>query len=86
MFLKATKVLLLGLILALTASLILSGCSRVKSSWSKVSGERVAEDDDEPKVPPEAMKEEVIIDGKKYMRSKNPYYLILPGSRNTFTP
>jgi len=76
---KPSKMLLVVLILALAASLVLSGCSRFKSSWRKVAGERVAEDDDEPKAPPEAMKEEVVIDGKKYVRSKNPYYLILPG-------
>lgn len=69
--------LTLWLFLTLTAVLLLSGCGAWKSikQWA---GYGVADDVDEPKVPPEAMQEEVVIDGKTWVRSKNPYWLTYP--------
>ncbi len=84
MFQKAINVLFLGLILALAVGLVFSGCKRVKSFGRKVAGTRAAEDDDEPQAPPEAKQDDVVIDGKKYVRSKNPYHLILPGEPEYF--
>lgn len=69
--------LTLWLFLTLTAVLLLSGCGAWKSikHWA---GYGVADDVDEPKVPPEAIQEEVVIDGKTWVRSKNPYWLTYP--------
>ena len=38
------------------------------------------DDEDEETVPPEAQQETVMIDGKPYVRSKNPYWLSVPQS------
>lgn len=69
--------LTLWLFLTLTAVLLLSGCGAWKSikQWA---GYGVADDVDEPKVPPEAIQEEVVIDGKTWVRSRNPYWLTYP--------
>jgi hypothetical protein len=67
----------LGVILGLLATLLFCGCGAWKSikQWA---GYGVADDVDEPKVPPEAVQEEVVIDGKTWVRSKNPYWLTYP--------
>ena len=38
------------------------------------------DDEDEETVPPEAKQETVMIDGKPYVRSKNPYWLSVQGA------
>ncbi len=63
----------LGLVLLLTAMLAVGGCTTVKRWVGMDKGE-----DDEEAVPPEAREEQVMIDGKPYVRSKNPYYLTYP--------
>jgi len=74
---KFTNLLTLIIVITFTASL-LTGCQTgpyevVKKwvGWDK--GE-----DDEDTVPPEAKQETVMIDGKPYVRSKNPYWLTYP--------
>jgi len=71
------RMLHLGLILTLTATPLLSGCG----AWRSVkhwAGYGAGEDVDEPKTPPEAIQEEVVIGGKTWVRSRNPYYLTYP--------
>ena len=65
-----TLMLLLGLLLLVSAVLLLGGCSKMKQ-WA---GYRTDEEAEET-VPPEAQQETVMIDGKPYVRSKNPYWL-----------
>ena len=74
------KLLSLVVILALAAVLVPVGCSKVKEKWRQVSGTRAPDADleDEAKSPPEALQEEVVIDGKTWVRSRNPYYLTFP--------
>ena len=50
--------------------MLVGGCSTVKKWAGYGSG-----DQDEETVPPEAQQETVMIDGKPYVRSKNPYWL-----------
>ncbi len=65
---------LLALIILLTfATVGLSGCASLK----KMAGFS-SEEEDEETVPPEAQQETVMIDGKPYVRSKNPYWLSYP--------
>ncbi len=73
----------LGLALVLGAALALNGCSTMKKTWSTISGSRVEDEKEEKEmaqesVPPEAQQETVMIDGKPYVRSKNPYWLTYP--------
>ncbi len=73
------KKLFLRLGLAVMAAVLVSHCG----AWQSVkrwAGYGVAEEDmeKEERVPPEAVQETVMVDGKPYVRSKNPYYLILP--------
>jgi hypothetical protein len=70
------KLLRLGLPVLLAAALAVGGCStydKVKQWAGYGSG-----DEDEETVPPEAKQETVMIDGKPYVRSKNPYWLTEP--------
>ena len=67
---KFTLMLRLGLLLLVSAALLSGGCTTVK----KWAGYRT-DDEDEETVPPEAQQETVMIDGKPYVRSKNPYWL-----------
>lgn len=64
-----------GLALTLIATISL-GCGAWKSvkDWAGYPGV----DDEEETVPPEAVQETVMIDGKPYVRSKNPYWLTYP--------
>jgi hypothetical protein len=69
----------LSLIIFLASALLLNGCG----TWGSVkrwAGYGTGEEDaaKEEQVPPEAQQETVMVDGKPYVRSKNPYYLILP--------
>jgi hypothetical protein len=63
----------LVILLIISAAVVLNGCGTMKKwvGWDK--GE-----EDEEVVPAEAMEETVMIDGKPYMRSKNPYWLTYP--------
>ncbi len=78
---QVKRLLSLLVILSLAAVLAPIGCSGVKEKWRKVAGTRAPDADleEEAKTPPEAMKEEVVIDGKTWVRSRNPYYLLMPG-------
>ena len=62
-----------GLLVLVFASL-LGGCTTVKQ-WA---GYSTGDDEDEELVPPEAQSETVMIDGKPYIRSKNPYWITYP--------
>lgn len=64
-----------GLILALAVVMLVSGCTTMKKWVGMEKG-----DDDEDVAPPEAKEEQVVIDNKTYVRSKNPYYLTYPGA------
>jgi len=80
MALKEKKLLVFLLILVLAAGMVLAGCSAAKRTWRSVSGTRAPDPDleAETKAPPESVEEEVVIDGKTWVRSKNPYYLTMP--------
>jgi hypothetical protein len=65
-----TLMLRLGLLLLVSAVLLAGGCTKVKQ-WA---GYGTAEEGEET-VPPEAQTETVMIDGKPYVRSKNPYWM-----------
>jgi len=73
---RFNPLLRLGLALTLLALPLLGGCGGWKSvkEWA---GYPATEDDTET-VPPEAEQDEVMIDGKPYVRSKNPYWLTYP--------
>ena len=72
---KLALVLRLGLLLLVIAALISGGCTTVKQ-WAGYG----TNDEDEETVPPEARQETVMIDGKPYVRSKNPYWLSYPNA------
>src|SRR4030042_905691 len=67
------KKMWLVILLIISASVVLNGCGTMKKwvGWDK--GE-----EEEEMVPPEALQETVMIDGKPYVRSKNPYWLSYP--------
>jgi hypothetical protein len=67
---KFALMLRLGLLLLVSAALLSGGCTTVKQ-WAGYG----TDDGDEETVPPEAQQETVMIDGKPYVRSKNPYWL-----------
>jgi hypothetical protein len=70
---KFTLLLRLGLLLLVSAALLLGGCTKVKQ-WA---GYKTDEEGEET-APPESQQETVMIDGKPYVRSKNPYWLTEP--------
>ena len=70
---KLSLILGLGLLLLVSAALLSGGCTKVKK-WAGYQ----TDDEDEEAVPPEARQETVMIDGKSYVRSKNPYWLTEP--------
>ena len=72
---KFTLMLRLGLLLLVSVALLSGGCTTVKQ-WA---GYRT-DDEDEETVPPEAQQETVMIDGKPYVRSKNPYWMSVQGA------
>ncbi|MDD3582251.1 MAG: hypothetical protein PHW74_14705 [Desulfobacca sp.] len=59
---------LLSLLIILGLTLCLAGCAKVKK-WAGFPDEDA---------PPESVEEEVVIDGKTYVKSRNPYYLTYP--------
>ncbi|MDI6853803.1 MAG: hypothetical protein QME75_09420 [Deltaproteobacteria bacterium] len=63
--------------LAIILAVLVSNCGAWKSvkQWA---GYGVGEEDAEVTAPPESQQETVMVDGKPYVRSRNPYYLILP--------
>ncbi len=73
---------LIGLLAAAltTGSALLVGCSTSTSpvttvkKWMGIQ----KDEDEEDTVPPEAQEETVMVDGKPYVRSKNPYWLTYP--------
>jgi hypothetical protein len=67
------KLLRLGLPVLLAIVLVAGGCSGYSSvkKWVGYGSDDV----DEETVPPEAQQETVMIDGKPYVRSKNPYWM-----------
>ena len=67
------KLLRLGLPVLLAAALAAGGCTTVKK-WAGME----SEDEFEETAPPEARQETVMIDGKPFIRSKNPYWLTEP--------
>jgi hypothetical protein len=73
---KFALILRLGLLLLVIAALISGGCSAY-SSVKKWAGLQTDEEGEET-APPEAQQETVMIDGKPYVRSKNPYWLTEP--------
>jgi hypothetical protein len=77
---QVKKLLFLLFILILVAVLLPAGCSRAKERWRQISGTRAPDSDleGEAMAPPESKQEEVVIDGKTWVRSRNPYYLLVP--------
>jgi hypothetical protein len=73
------KIWLVVLSLICTA-LLLSGCSALTNAknWIAGSAPEDKELESETSTPPEAQQETVMIDGKPYVRSKNPYWLTYP--------
>ena len=65
-----------GLLLLLVAAIFLGGCGGWGSVKKMVGLEKP--EDEEEATPPEAREETVMIDGKPYVRSKNPYWLTYP--------
>jgi len=70
----------MGLIPILVAMLALGGCTSSINSMKKWVGWSTGDEEEEAgeTVPPEAKVETVMIDGKPYLRSKNPYWLTYP--------
>ncbi len=68
-------------VLSLAAVLAPLGCSRAKDTWRKMAGTRAPDADleAEAKAPPESVMEEVVIDGKTWVRSRNPNWNVIPG-------
>ncbi|MGO8760677.1 MAG: hypothetical protein ACLQUS_01635 [Desulfobaccales bacterium] len=64
-----------GFLLLVIVALLSGGCATMKQ-WAGYT----TSDDNEETVPPEAQQETVMIDGKPYVRSKNPYWLSYPNA------
>ena len=77
---KLRECLRMGLIPILVAMLALGGCTSSINSMKKWVGWSTGDEEEEAgeTVPPEAKVETVMIDGKPYLRSKNPYWLTYP--------
>jgi hypothetical protein len=71
-FRTVLRLVMLGLLVFMLSV----GCSKVKQ-WA---GYGTNDDTDAEMVPPESVQETVMIDGKPYIRSKNPQYLTFPGT------
>jgi hypothetical protein len=80
MYRKFREFMSLGLIALLLALPLLSGCGSSWSSMKKAVGMGNPDEEEEAAeaTPPEAKEETVMIDGKPYIRSKNPYWLSYP--------
>jgi hypothetical protein len=71
----------IGLVGIFSFMLILSGCTKVKK-WAGMTtpdDEEVAKEAKEAQASPEQAGETVVIDGKTYVKSRNPYYMTYPG-------
>jgi hypothetical protein len=66
----------LWVLLIIAALVLISGCATAKKwvGWGSEDDEELAGET----APPEAQQETVMIDGKPYVRSKNPYWLSYP--------
>ena len=66
----------LAVLLIISAMLLFNGCANAKKwvGWGSDEDEEMAGET----VPPESQQETVMIDGKPYVRSKNPYWLSYP--------
>jgi hypothetical protein len=75
---KFTMTLRLGVLLLVIAALLSGGCSAYKSAkqWAGYG----TSDEEEETAPPESQQETVMIDGKPYIRSKNPYWMSVQGA------
>ena len=67
---RIKKLLWQGLPVCLAVALLVGGCGTVKK-WAGYG----SDEEDQETAPPEAQQETVMIDGKPYVRSKNPYWL-----------
>ena len=70
----------IGLVVFLGFTLILSGCTKVKR-WTGITSpddEEVAKEAKQAQASPELAGETVVIDGKTYVKSRNPYYMTQP--------
>jgi hypothetical protein len=77
LFRKFSGLLAVTMFLAFMAPVFM-GCS---STWSRMknwAGYPSHEEEETENVPPESQQETVMIDGKPYVRSKNPYWLTYP--------
>lgn len=74
---SSSPMLRFGLILTFIAVLLLNGCGAWKG-FKNWAGYGNPDQDEEETAPPEAKQETVMIDGKPYIRSKNPYWLTYP--------
>jgi len=63
----------LGAIILMAFVLAMAGCTTMKK-WVGIT----PPEDEEETYPPEAVQETVVVDGKTYVRSRNPYYLTYP--------
>jgi hypothetical protein len=74
------RLMSLVVIIMVAVVLVPVGCSNLKDKWRRVSGTRAPDSDleEEARTPPEARQDEVVIDGKVWIRSRNPYYLTMP--------
>ena len=72
---KFALMLRLGLLGLVSVALLSGGCTAAKQ-WAGYK----TEDDTEETVPPESQQETVMIDGKPYIRSKNPYWMSVQGA------
>lgn len=69
-----------GLVLMMSLFVLASGCTTAKK-WVGLTtpdDEEVAREAKESATPPEMLGDTVVIDGKTYVRSRNPYYLTVP--------
>ena len=64
-----------GLLLVLLVVLLSVGCSPYDRARKWMGYERGEDESADEAIPPEAQQETVMIDGKPYVRSRNPYYL-----------
>jgi hypothetical protein len=75
MFRKFKGLLWFWLPVLLAVLLLVGGCGTLKK-WAGYG----QDEEEEEMVPPEAQQETVMIDGKPYVRSKNPYWLTYPNT------
>ena len=74
------KRLTLSLVVLILSAAYLSGCTTIKK-WTGLQtadDEEVAREAKEAATAPEAVGDTVVIDGKTYVRGRNPYYLTYP--------